>query len=46
LGPELKKAGYDAVFVSGASDKPVYLWIKDGQAELRDAGKLWGLDAS
>jgi aldehyde:ferredoxin oxidoreductase len=45
FGPELKEAGYDAVFVSGASDKPVYLWIKDGQAELRDAGKLWGLDA-
>ncbi len=46
FGPELKKAGYDAVFVSGASEKPVYLWIKDGKAELRDASKLWGLDAT
>jgi aldehyde:ferredoxin oxidoreductase len=45
FGPELKKAGYDAVFVSGASVNPVYLWIHDGTAELRDAGALWGLDA-
>src|SRR5512136_1200304 len=45
FGPELKRAGYDGVFISGASCKPVYLWIKDGKAELRDAGKLWGLDA-
>ena len=45
FGPELKRAGYDGVFVSGASDKPVYIWIKDGKAELRDAGSLWGLDA-
>jgi aldehyde:ferredoxin oxidoreductase len=42
FGPELKKAGFDAVFVSGASAKPVYLFIKDGKAELRDALKLWG----
>jgi aldehyde:ferredoxin oxidoreductase len=46
FGPELKKAGYDAVFISGAAKKPVYLWIKDGEVELRDAGKLWGLDAT
>ncbi|MBN1663055.1 MAG: aldehyde ferredoxin oxidoreductase family protein [Deltaproteobacteria bacterium] len=44
FGPELKKAGYDAVFVSGASDKPVYIWINDGKAEIRDASKLWGKD--
>ena len=46
FGPELKKAGYDAVFVSGAAEKPVYLWIKDGEVELRDADSLWGLDAT
>ena len=44
-GPELKKAGYDAVFVSGIAEKPVYLYIHDGKAEIRDAEKLWGLDA-
>ncbi len=43
LGPELKFAGYDHVVIHGRSDKPVYLWIKDGQAELRDASRIWGL---
>ncbi|WFF71479.1 aldehyde ferredoxin oxidoreductase family protein [Proteiniclasticum sp. QWL-01] len=42
FGPELKKAGYDAVFIRGLSSRPVYLWIHDGQAEIRDAGHLWG----
>jgi len=39
---ELKFAGFDAIVVRGASPKPVYLWIKDGEAELRDAAHLWG----
>ncbi|MEZ4510997.1 MAG: aldehyde ferredoxin oxidoreductase family protein [Chloroflexota bacterium] len=39
---ELKFAGFDAVVVKGASDTPVYLWIHDGEAELRDASHLWG----
>ena len=43
-GPTLKWAGYDAVFVSGASAKPVGLIIADGKAELRDASPLWGKD--
>ena len=42
LGPELKTAGYDAVFFSGISPTPVYLLITDGKAELRDASGLWG----
>lgn len=42
FGPEMKRAGYDGVFVSGASNKPVYLFIKDGKAEIREAGTLWG----
>ena len=45
FGPELKFAGYDAVVISGKSANPVYLWIHDEQAEIRDASKLWGLDA-
>ena len=44
FGPELKRAGYDGVFVSGVAKKPVYLWINDGQVEIRDASHLWGLD--
>jgi aldehyde:ferredoxin oxidoreductase len=39
---ELKYAGFDGIVVKGASDTPVYLWIKDGEAELRDASHLWG----
>ena len=42
-GSELKRAGFDAVVVRGRASSPVYLWIKDGQAELRDAAHLWGL---
>jgi aldehyde:ferredoxin oxidoreductase len=41
-GAELKHAGYDAVIVEGKADKPVYLLIKDGEVEIKDAGHLWG----
>jgi aldehyde:ferredoxin oxidoreductase len=44
FGPYLKFAGYDGVFFEGASDKPVYLHIDNGKAELKDASKLWGMD--
>jgi aldehyde:ferredoxin oxidoreductase len=42
-GPVLRAAGLDGVLVTGASSQPVYLWIEDGAAELRDATSLWGL---
>ncbi len=41
-GAALKRAGYDAIIVEGISAKPVYLWIDNGEAVLRDAGRLWG----
>ena len=41
-GAELKHAGYDAIIVEGKAEKPVYLWIQDGEAILRDASHLWG----
>jgi aldehyde:ferredoxin oxidoreductase len=44
FGPYLKFAGYDAVFFTGISKKPVYLFIDEGKAELRDATHLWGKD--
>jgi aldehyde:ferredoxin oxidoreductase len=44
FGPYLKFAGYDAVFFTGISEKPVYLFINNGKAELRDAAHLWGKD--
>jgi aldehyde:ferredoxin oxidoreductase len=39
---ECKFAGFDAVVITGKADKPVYLWLHDGEAELRDARHLWG----
>jgi aldehyde:ferredoxin oxidoreductase len=39
---ELKFAGFDAIVIRGVSPKPVYLWIRDGEYELRDATHLWG----
>ena len=41
-GAELKMAGWDMVIFEGASPKPVYLYINDDEAELRDASHLWG----
>lgn len=41
-GAKLKHAGYDAVVIKGRADSPVYLWIDQGQAEIRDARHLWG----
>lgn len=42
-GAELKMAGFDAIIVEGRAERPVYLFIRDGEAQLRDARHLWGL---
>jgi len=39
---ELKFAGFDGIVIHGRAERPVYLWVHDGEAELRDAGHLWG----
>jgi aldehyde:ferredoxin oxidoreductase len=44
-GPSLKAAGFDVLTVQGKAAKPVYIYIRDGQIEFRDASDLWGLDA-
>jgi len=41
-GPELKHAGFDVIIIEGRADKPVYLWIEDGKASIKDASHLWG----
>ena len=43
FGHELKTAGFDAVVVSGRAKKPVYLWLSNGDAEIRDATPYWGM---
>jgi aldehyde:ferredoxin oxidoreductase len=44
FGPYMKRAGFDGVFFTGISSKPVYLLIDNGKAELKDAAHLWGKD--
>lgn len=46
FGAELKHAGFDALIFKGAAEKPLWLWIEDGKAELRDASGLWGLQVA
>lgn len=41
-GAEFKWTGYDAIIVEGRAESPVYLWIHDGEVEIREAGHLWG----
>ncbi|MCF2137539.1 MAG: aldehyde ferredoxin oxidoreductase family protein [Candidatus Thorarchaeota archaeon] len=43
-GAELKFAGYDTIFFTGASSSPVYLNIRDSEVDLLDAENLWGED--
>ncbi|NLG78308.1 MAG: aldehyde ferredoxin oxidoreductase family protein [Firmicutes bacterium] len=40
----LKRAGFDGIVVRGKSRLPVYIWVKDGNAEIRPAEHLWGRD--
>jgi aldehyde:ferredoxin oxidoreductase len=45
LAPAIKHCGYDGIFFSGASTRPVYLQVGNGKAVLQDASELWGSDA-
>jgi aldehyde:ferredoxin oxidoreductase len=42
-GHEFKRAGFDVLVIRGRAEAPVYLWIKDGEVEIRPADHLWGL---
>jgi len=41
-GSRFRWSGFDALIVRGKSDKPVYLYLDNGTAEIRDASDLWG----
>jgi aldehyde:ferredoxin oxidoreductase len=43
-GPELRMAGFDGLFITGRAETPIYLWIQDGEVEIRSAGHLWGME--
>jgi len=42
FGAELKRAGYDAIILTGKAEKPTYLWIDDDSVQLLDASNLMG----
>lgn len=44
FGAELKAAGWDAIFVTGAASTPKYIAITDDRIEIKDAAQLWGRD--
>jgi aldehyde:ferredoxin oxidoreductase len=44
FGPELKRAGYDQLIITGRSETPVYLLIADDHIEIKEASHLSGLD--
>src|SRR5574340_296553 len=44
FGPELRYAGYDGIWIHGASKRPVWLSVVEGKPALHDAADLWGRD--
>ncbi len=44
MAPMVKRAGYDAIVISGKAPEPTYLYINDSDIQFRDAKELWGLD--
>ncbi|MFW9846086.1 MAG: aldehyde ferredoxin oxidoreductase N-terminal domain-containing protein, partial [Candidatus Thorarchaeota archaeon] len=46
FAPELKFAGFDGIVVKGKASRPSYIWINDGEVEIRDASHLWGMKTS
>jgi aldehyde:ferredoxin oxidoreductase len=43
-GATLKRAGYDALIITGKTDEPVYIVVQDGKITIKDGGELWGKD--
>ena len=42
FGSHIKKSGFDAIFVKGISEEPVYIFVDNGKVEFRDASTIWG----
>lgn len=41
-GPELRKTGYDGLWITGRASEQVYLWLNGNKLEVRSAAQLWG----
>lgn len=46
FGWKMKKAGFDALIITGKAKTPVYLFLSNGKAEIRDASALWGMTST
>jgi aldehyde:ferredoxin oxidoreductase len=44
FAPMLKYAGWDGIVIEGRAQSPVWIDIRNGSVEIRDAKRLWGLD--
>ncbi|MGD8505807.1 MAG: aldehyde ferredoxin oxidoreductase family protein [Candidatus Bathyarchaeota archaeon] len=44
FGPEMRFAGFDHIVITGKSKRPVYIWVQDGEVEVRDGAHLWEKD--
>ncbi len=44
VGLEIQYSGFDYIVLKGASEKPVFLWVHDGIADVTDAADVWGKD--
>lgn len=44
FGPDIKRAGFDALVITGASERPVFLDIRNDRVSFEDAAPLWGHD--
>jgi len=42
MAPKIKQAGYDVIIIEGTARKPVWLFVNEGTAELKDASRYWG----
>jgi len=42
LAPQIKRAGYDLIVLTGRAEKPVYVSILDDDVQIHDAANLWG----
>lgn len=40
-----KRAGFDGIVIKGKAESQVYLWIRDGKVEFREAKSIWGKDS-
>ena len=44
FGPYLRFSGYDGIILEGKAEKPVWVFVKEDEIEIRDAKDLWGKD--